>query len=381
MDFVFWIIAIVLIVGIVWWLLNRNSSTNTGGSAPVRTDSGSAGGSAAASAEAAGTAGLPSAAGFGNAAEPTPPTTADDETERPTAASQQGFAAPHETDARPVFSAAPEVGGIDPQRETTAEEDAVSPQGTAAAPGAPADERATTVEEPLAPGQAEVSAEPVAPLEPTTPREDSAREDAGITGGTGETAARKAEDEWETQWSEASGSTPAASHRPASDAAAGSAASLNTNAPEVHGATQAAGPNSGYVHHAEYTDPHAPTLPGAETAAADALTMDDAAKDALVTPLTGDEAMAEPAAPTTGYEPAAEPLGHLAADQPYGAGSASPGPDGSGPADFDVKGDAGAMVYYEEGHPDYEQTTADVWFESAAHAEAAGFRAPRRTRL
>ena len=39
-----------------------------------------------------------------------------------------------------------------------------------------------------------------------------------------------------------------------------------------------------------------------------------------------------------------------------------------------VKGDAGAMVYYEEGHPDYEQTTAEVWFESAAHAEAAGFR-------
>jgi hypothetical protein len=75
-----------------------------------------------------------------------------------------------------------------------------------------------------------------------------------------------------------------------------------------------------------------------------------------------------------------EPIGHLAADQPYGAGSASPGPDGTGPADFDVKGDAGAMVYYEEGHPDYEQVTADVWFESPAHAEAAGFRAPRRTR-
>jgi hypothetical protein len=74
-------------------------------------------------------------------------------------------------------------------------------------------------------------------------------------------------------------------------------------------------------------------------------------------------------------------MGHLAAEHPYGAGSASPGPDGSGPADYVVKGDAGAMVYYEEGHPGYEQTTAEVWFESAAHAEAAGFRAPRRTRL
>jgi hypothetical protein len=39
------------------------------------------------------------------------------------------------------------------------------------------------------------------------------------------------------------------------------------------------------------------------------------------------------------------------------------------------------MVYYEEGHPDYDATRAEVWFESAAHAEAAGFRAPRRRRL
>jgi hypothetical protein len=78
---------------------------------------------------------------------------------------------------------------------------------------------------------------------------------------------------------------------------------------------------------------------------------------------------------------AAEPAGHLAADEPYGAGSAAPGPDGSGPADYTVKGDAAAMVYYEEGHPDYEQTRAEVWFESAAHAEAAGFRAPRRKRF
>ena len=76
-----------------------------------------------------------------------------------------------------------------------------------------------------------------------------------------------------------------------------------------------------------------------------------------------------------------EPLGHLAADEPYGTGSAAAGPDGSGPAGYTVKGDAGAMVYYEEGHPDFDQTRAEVWFESAAHAEAAGFRAPRRRRL
>jgi hypothetical protein len=67
-----------------------------------------------------------------------------------------------------------------------------------------------------------------------------------------------------------------------------------------------------------------------------------------------------------------EPAGHLAAEEPYGMGSASAASDGSGPSDYTVKADAGAMVYYEEGHPEYEQTRADVWFESTAHAEAAG---------
>jgi hypothetical protein len=76
-----------------------------------------------------------------------------------------------------------------------------------------------------------------------------------------------------------------------------------------------------------------------------------------------------------------EPAGHLAAEEPYGMGSASAASDGSGPSDYTVKADAGAMVYYEEGHPEYEQTRADVWFESTAHAEAAGFRAPRRRRI
>ena len=40
MDFVFWIIVIVLIVGIVWWLLNRSNSANKRGATPSRTDGG-----------------------------------------------------------------------------------------------------------------------------------------------------------------------------------------------------------------------------------------------------------------------------------------------------------------------------------------------------
>jgi hypothetical protein len=76
----------------------------------------------------------------------------------------------------------------------------------------------------------------------------------------------------------------------------------------------------------------------------------------------------------------AEPSGHLATDQPYGEGSAAPAADGSGPVGFTVKGNASSMIYHDETSPAYEETRAEVWFASAAHAEAAGFRPPRRTR-
>ena len=76
----------------------------------------------------------------------------------------------------------------------------------------------------------------------------------------------------------------------------------------------------------------------------------------------------------------AEPAGHLAVDQPYGEGSAAPAPDGSGPEGFTVKGNASSMIYHDETSPAFEETRAEVWFLSAAHAEAAGFRPPRRTR-
>ncbi|GAC1501610.1 MAG: hypothetical protein NVS2B15_24110 [Pseudarthrobacter sp.] len=217
-------------------------------------------------------------------------------------------------------------------------------------------------------------------------------------GGTPGSTDRRAEDEWETQWSETGGSAHSATHGLADGAGAGtvgaSTAAASTAAAPLAEAAPAPGSAPGsaqgahLVHHPEYTDPHAPTLPGAETAAADDLAGDVSGRPAGDESATGGRESAQVsdatpvalAAPAS-YERASEPMGHLAAEQPYGAGSASPGPDGSGPADYAVKGDAGSMVYYEEGHPDYERTTAGVWFESAAHAEAAGFRAPRRTRL
>lgn len=378
MDFVFWIIVIVLIVGIVWWLLNRSNSAGASGSAgqdgagssagrgTMPADGALAGGSAAASAEAAATAGIPGAAGFGRAAEPVPPTTADE--------------TPGMSDAAP--------GGTDGPAGEAAAADAAEPSGAAPLSdlrsgaghsGNSVTSRHETENVPGGPG----------------PDDGPAQED-----GRAEEDGRAQEDaaEWETQWSEGSGSMPVPSEdTPKTGATVGTA----------NGPTAGAAP----VHNAEYTGSHSPTLPGAETAAGEgaaevaaaegpaegpaearaeerpdvpenaaaAETLDRTQSSAAVE--TADSHTEEPGTAGTESGTGSEPAGHLAVDQPYGEGSASPDSDGSGPADFTVKGDAGSMVYYEEGHPDYEQTRAGVWFESVAHAEAAGFRAPRRNRL
>ncbi|MCU1562374.1 MAG: hypothetical protein JWN05_753, partial [Arthrobacter sp.] len=172
------------------------------------------------------------------------------------------------------------------------------------------------------------------------------------------------------------------------------------------------------VHHPEYTEPHAPTLPGAESAAAEAEAAAEAGYAADVqaerpagasaaasaaagaaAPTSGAPAPAVPETPAVPVAEAetlqtaassaaseasashtAEPAGHLALDHPYGEGSAAPAADGSGPEGFTVKGIASTMVYYEDTSQAFEETLAEVWFLSPAHAEAAGFRPPRRTR-
>ncbi|MDQ2797160.1 MAG: 50S ribosomal protein L17 [Actinomycetota bacterium] len=57
----------------------------------------------------------------------------------------------------------------------------------------------------------------------------------------------------------------------------------------------------------------------------------------------------------------------------YGADSAAPSPDGSAPAGFDIKGNQDSMKYHEPDGQWYDQTIAEVWFKTAASAEAAGF--------
>jgi hypothetical protein len=387
-EAVFLIILLAVLVGVVWWRLNAKRSADAGrtggqpeGNRPAgaaRADSALSGGSAAASAEAAGTSGIASAAGFGRPAEPAAPTTADE---------QAGTAG----------------DGVAPRAEHGGSESTA--RGTSAAVG----------------------------RSDTASREERRTQDDA---------------EWETQWSEASGAVPShesAAHRDTTSLREGAAREEGAGHQDSGAAAATEIADDGTtaphtVHHPEYTAPHAPTLPGAETAAvedqgdlgagvsttrpsgagagrtdtgapgavpggsgntvpSDAAateTQDRTQSSALVetgTDHTQDQAPATPAGtePATAEqeatermatEPAAtEPSGHLAAEEPYGAGSASAAADGRGPADYTVKGDAGGMVYYEEGHPEYEQTRADVWFESPAHAEAAGFRAPRRRRI
>jgi large subunit ribosomal protein L22 len=58
---------------------------------------------------------------------------------------------------------------------------------------------------------------------------------------------------------------------------------------------------------------------------------------------------------------------------PQWEGSALPNEDGSAPEGFEIKGNANSMKYHEPGTRYYEQTAAEVYFDSVESAEAAGF--------
>jgi large subunit ribosomal protein L4 len=62
--------------------------------------------------------------------------------------------------------------------------------------------------------------------------------------------------------------------------------------------------------------------------------------------------------------------------QPYGPGSKAPLKSGNAPKGFDIKGNADSMKYHTPDSQWYEQTVAEVWFDSVETAEAAGFTAP-----
>jgi large subunit ribosomal protein L17 len=63
-------------------------------------------------------------------------------------------------------------------------------------------------------------------------------------------------------------------------------------------------------------------------------------------------------------------------EHPYGPGSHAALEDGSEPAGFPVKGNAGSMLYHVPDSSYYDRTVAEVWFATAEDAEAAGFSLP-----
>jgi len=60
-------------------------------------------------------------------------------------------------------------------------------------------------------------------------------------------------------------------------------------------------------------------------------------------------------------------------DAPYGAGSAAALESGDAPEGFTVKGNTTSMKFHQPDGQWYEQTVADVWFDSAKSADKAGF--------
>ncbi|GAA1173882.1 hypothetical protein GCM10009584_13800 [Ornithinimicrobium humiphilum] len=108
-----------------------------------------------------------------------------------------------------------------------------------------------------------------------------------------------------------------------------------------------------------YVDPDAPAVtPTAEPAPAS-----DATAGSWDSPASEDTA---PAVEDTGAAP-------VFSESVYGAGSAEPLPDGSGPAGWEIKGNVGSMLFHTPESPSYDSVRAEVWFESEEAARAAGF--------
>ena len=355
MEWIIWVIVIVLIIAIVWWLLNRNSGNTAATQDSARTDqatpaaspdarrdmpaserpeaAGDAASAAAASAAAA-TTGL--ATGTGRTTEPDAgPAAADAPARQGSPVAAQAEPEDLEPDIESWDAATPRPSAEEP------------PAGSIRFRGDRAGSRcgADTWESPSsAPGHSPAGGD----VDDWDDDEDKA--------------------EWDAQWSEAGGTAAAASPRTGG----------------ARGTAQPATP----VHHAEYTEPHAPTLPGAESAAADAFDAEAETQQRIASSAATEAAASHEAEPL-GHE-AQRPGGASALDQepgldrepgqPYGEGSATAAADGSGPDGFVVKGDASSMTYYDEDSSGYAEARAEVWFLTAAHAEAAGFRAPRRSR-
>jgi small subunit ribosomal protein S2 len=85
------------------------------------------------------------------------------------------------------------------------------------------------------------------------------------------------------------------------------------------------------------------------------------------------EAAPEPAAEKA---PAVTPPDGATTSAPFGTGSKAPLKSGKAPKGHTIKGNADSGIYHTEDSQWYEQTVAEVWFDTVENAEAAGFKAP-----
>ncbi|UKA57371.1 sunset domain-containing protein [Arthrobacter sp. FW306-2-2C-D06B] len=361
MEWLITVIVIVLIVAIVWWLLSRNRAKSSPG--------------AMAPASPSPTASSPqmdvtAAALTGSAPLVAATATADHDLAGSPAAAP-------EAEPEPEPEAEPEAGGVDvddwERLSPPLDTGMAAPEGSPAAGTSPEEPmfEEPTLSEPVlsedAVSEAAVSADALS--EATGPIAAEPELEGGVTADD-VTAADAGPSVAAVAGVPASSTTEPATREQLADSAEWEATWSEGGAPVPPAPT----------HHREYTDAHAPTLPGAESAAAEAV--------GPAAEMQEDGAEAPDAAPaavesTTQAEDStgAPPLGgHLAAEQPYGEGSAAAGADGSGPNGYTVKGNADTMTYHDEDSPSYDEVKAEVWFISSAHAEAAGFRPPRRNR-
>ncbi|MEL6985312.1 MAG: F0F1 ATP synthase subunit gamma, partial [Actinomycetota bacterium] len=73
--------------------------------------------------------------------------------------------------------------------------------------------------------------------------------------------------------------------------------------------------------------------------------------------------------------PAATAVADVPAAEPHGTGSALPLEGGAAPGpQYVIKGNADSMLYHRPDSYAYERTIAEVWFDTAEIAEAAGFK-------
>ena len=87
-----------------------------------------------------------------------------------------------------------------------------------------------------------------------------------------------------------------------------------------------------------------------------------------------DAAPAEEAAPSEEAAAPAEEAAAPAAAADLPDGAHAPNEDGSMPAGFEIKGNADSMKFHQPGGRWYEQTVAEIWFNTPEAATAAGYK-------